>query len=280
MASDGSDVRQVTTDPADKWRPAWPFNGTHLAWSPDGTRLIYVAEGGVGAGADLWLLDLVAGGEPRNLTSFAGHDYQPAWCADGSIWFTSARINGIPQIFTTTLDNVAAGTPPTNFSATHNFPREYDPALLPGCQHLVFVSSLNGAAEIWRWLGDCPDCYTMLFTDQSRGGTLDEPAVSPDGARVVYTEHRAADNLILAGLGEGAPPGTAITASGTDSQAAWSADGHWLAFVTERDGNPDIYRMTPGGEDAVNLTTSPAADLSPAWQPAPASAAQPAGTAP
>ncbi|HRE29966.1 MAG TPA: hypothetical protein PK954_25215, partial [Anaerolineales bacterium] len=50
MAADGSDVRQVTTDPTNKWSPDWQLGrlgdlpGTQLAWSPDGTRILYTGE--------------------------------------------------------------------------------------------------------------------------------------------------------------------------------------------------------------------------------------------
>ncbi len=44
-----------------------------------------------------------------------------------------------------------------------------------------------------------------------------------------------------------------------------SRDGRWLAFVSERSGNPDIWvKRLPSG-DAVRITTHEADDLDPAW---------------
>ena len=37
-----------------------------------------------------------------------------------------------------------------------------------------------------------------------------------------------------------------------------------LAFVTERDGNPEIYTMNQNGGAATNITNNPARDLDPA----------------
>jgi Tol biopolymer transport system component len=51
----------------------------------------------------------------------------------------------------------------------------------------------------------------------------------------------------------------------TSTQAAWSADGRRIAFVSDRDGNPEIYAMDADGSDQTRLTTSPASDSYPAW---------------
>jgi TolB protein len=40
-----------------------------------------------------------------------------------------------------------------------------------------------------------------------------------------------------------------------------------LAFVTDRDGNPEIYTMTDTGGALTNITNNPAQDLDPAISP-------------
>ena len=40
-----------------------------------------------------------------------------------------------------------------------------------------------------------------------------------------------------------------------------------IAFVTDRDGNDEIYLMRVDGSDLVNLTNHPSADVDPAWSP-------------
>ena len=40
-----------------------------------------------------------------------------------------------------------------------------------------------------------------------------------------------------------------------------------LAFVSNRDGNAEIYAINSNGTDAVRLTANPASDLEPAWSP-------------
>lgn len=55
--------------------------------------------------------------------------------------------------------------------------------------------------------------------------------------------------------------------SGFLSAPSWSPDGSKLAFVSERDGSPDIWVMTSDGSDPVDLTQDEAKDHSPAWSP-------------
>lgn len=52
-----------------------------------------------------------------------------------------------------------------------------------------------------------------------------------------------------------------------DSTPKLSPDGKRVVFVSERDGNADIYVINVDGSDERRLTDSPALDLDPAWSP-------------
>ncbi len=60
-----------------------------------------------------------------------------------------------------------------------------------------------------------------------------------------------------------------LTDSNVDTDPAWSADAHWLAFTSERDGNLEIYLMPTTGRPQINLSQSPGVDRSPDWLPLP-----------
>jgi Tol biopolymer transport system component len=53
--------------------------------------------------------------------------------------------------------------------------------------------------------------------------------------------------------------------SGDVQTPAWSPDGRKLAFVSERDGNAEIYVMNADGSAQENLTRQPATDSHPSW---------------
>ncbi len=51
------------------------------------------------------------------------------------------------------------------------------------------------------------------------------------------------------------------------SAPSWSPDGSRIAFVSDRDGSPDIWVMDSDGSNLMNLTRHEAKDHSPAWSP-------------
>ncbi len=103
--------------------------------------------------------------------------------------------------------------------------------------------------------------------------TTEDPQISPDGHWVVYVrvtldkdDNSYKRNLWISPIQGGKP--RQITRSGKDSQPRWSPDGAHLAFVSARDGKPQIYLlpMTVGGE-ARALTSMMNGATSPEWSP-------------
>ena len=52
-----------------------------------------------------------------------------------------------------------------------------------------------------------------------------------------------------------------------DDRPIWSPDGKQIAFVSSRDGNPEIYLMNADGSNQTRLTDHPARDVYPGWSP-------------
>ena len=52
-----------------------------------------------------------------------------------------------------------------------------------------------------------------------------------------------------------------------ETSPVWSPQGDKLAFVSQQDGNREIYIMDVDGENLVNFTQHPADDWTPAWSP-------------
>ena len=97
--------------------------------------------------------------------------------------------------------------------------------------------------------------------------------ISPDGQHVVFCvqrvdkeEEKKYSNLWIVPTEEGEPRQFTY-GDQVDGQPKWSPDGREIAFVSNRDGNWEIYGMNPDGSGQVRLTEDEATDISPAWSP-------------
>lgn len=58
-----------------------------------------------------------------------------------------------------------------------------------------------------------------------------------------------------------------LTTGGSDGQPAWSPNGQQIAYISQDDGNFEIYRIDADGSNKVRLTNSPSSDGLPVWSP-------------
>ncbi|MBN2006902.1 MAG: PD40 domain-containing protein [Anaerolineae bacterium] len=86
--------------------------------------------------------------------------------------------------------------------------------------------------------------------------------------RMIFTAY--GDLYVMHANGVGVQNLTPQTAA-LESMPTWSPDGKFIAFVSDREGNDDIYlapASAPGDEtQQINLTNHPALDRAPAWSP-------------
>jgi Tol biopolymer transport system component len=100
-------------------------------------------------------------------------------------------------------------------------------------------------------------------------GTKPAEAAFPGGnGKIAFTSTRDGDNEIFAMN----PDSTAIeqltTNTAYDYHPAWSADGSWMAYISEQDGNAEIYMRSYGGGGFVQtlrLTKNTAYDDHPVF---------------
>ena len=90
------------------------------------------------------------------------------------------------------------------------------------------------------------------------------PAWGP-GGQLVYTSWLWNNpDLFLVGGGRAS---RISRQPGLNTGAAWSPNGHAIALTMSRDGNSEIYLISPSGGNLRRLTNNPAIDTSPTWSP-------------
>jgi len=103
---------------------------------------------------------------------------------------------------------------------------------------------------------------TLRFTTDE--GTWISLDVSPDGARIVFD---LLGDLYTLPIGGG--HATALTQGMSfDAMPRWSPDGTTIAFISDRDGSDNLWRVSPDGSGLRKLTAEVDNALSsPAWTP-------------
>ncbi|MFE3172788.1 serine hydrolase [Amycolatopsis sp. NPDC059090] len=99
-----------------------------------------------------------------------------------------------------------------------------------------------------------------------------QPALSPDGSRIVYVlrtadreEDRNVDALWTVGTSSG--EARQLTRGNADAAPKWAPDGSRLAFLRAQDGPPQVWVLPADGGEAEQLTKLPLGAGAPVWSP-------------
>ena len=249
MNADGTNLIQVTTDPAAEYHPTW---------SPDGKRIAYRHQ--VGDLTDIYVIN-VDGSGATNLTEEGAIDYGPAWSPDGTtIVWNSDRDNPQSGILHGFLMNPDGSNVR---KITDEIYMEF-PAWSPDGRRIAFMSPVPFGSENYEIFVINVDGSGLTRLTDSPGGDI-LPVWSPDGKKIVFTSPRDdcrysksidckrsgdigpfLDLWIMNADGSGQTRLTQIPAQ----YSAWSPDGRYILFSWGR-----LYVMNSDGTDVTPLPT-------------------------
>lgn len=209
---------------------------------------------------DVWAVNW-DGSSLRNLTEdYAANDAHPSWSPDGKqIVFDSDR-SGTPQLYIMNAD----GRHPkalTNDSLQNTEPK-WSPNgkwiayyCRPGMDTQICVISpdgqlagepISGTTPVWSPLTEEGGVHLAFLCFQEMQSDI--CTVEPDGSHLVNLTNHPAD----------------------EHSPAWSPDGNWLAFVSNRGEDVDVYKVCvtcPGESTAIRLTDEVTGASWPTWSP-------------
>jgi uncharacterized protein YjdB len=209
----------------------------------------------------------VAGGEVR--AASPGHATLTATSAWGTT--ASAEVYGVADLLVASnrsgafgLYQVRSESPDTLLPVLVDGGGNVQGVRSPDRTRLAYSSSRAGSYDLY--LADADGRNPRRLTADP--GNEGEPAWTPDGTRLVYTFTPSG----------GAPQLVSVRADGTDSRSITaspggnrspdvSPDGRRVAFVSLRDGNPEIYESNIDGGEARRVTKTSDKESSPRYLP-------------
>ena len=218
--------------------------------SPDGKSIVYVSY--QNDAMELWLLDL-ASGKSTQLTTGGAVNVEPRWSPDSKrIVFVSTSYNKRFHIFradvtNAKLENVVRLTGETKSDLPRYYYSAYDMEINPvwtrDGKQILYISNkghIHGTGGFW--LQDAEPGAPAREIHYEETNWKARPDFSPDGSRVVYSSYLGRQWHQLWVMP--AKGGDAFPLSYGDydnTNVRWSPDGKSLAFISNRNGNTQLW---------------------------------------
>lgn len=251
-------LRRVTSNPANDFGPSW---------SPDGHEIAFASDRTNGAGIYAIATADKADAEERLVQAQSGALSPPGWSPDGR----TVAFNSIEGAHSALF----AGAHEIGGADEDVFP--FRPQWLANGDLLYTADgkikrrpAAGGAATTIEFSAEVSfdrPAFTAKHREFNTPGTqpvigLLHPALSPDGRQVAFT---ALGDLWV--MPVGGTPRRLTDDPFIELDAAWSPDGRWLAYSSDRDGVMRVYlrNMTSGAERAATGHEGIATNA--AWSP-------------
>ncbi|MBI4870711.1 MAG: PD40 domain-containing protein, partial [Candidatus Riflebacteria bacterium] len=222
------------------------------AWSPDGLKAVFHSNITTTKG-DLQQVD--ENGQNRvNLTSILSIDTEdaPCWEPDGSGLYFQTDLEDYATVHRMEPEGAKIYNVLRSKTA-----QDLHPSLSPCGKRMVTARQMAGGMSNLYVLDAAAAVETRLTSGPWRDA---EPDWSPVGPRIVWESNRpgpptSATTQVWIGDSDGSGQ-TCLTSGSVNRWPAWTADGTRIAFVSDRDGQCELYSMLPDGSDVRRLSSS------------------------
>jgi Tol biopolymer transport system component len=133
---------------------------------------------------------------------------------------------------------------------------------------IAFTSSQGGRRDVYLIRPDGSD--EINLTGELPNTFAEAPVWSPDGTIIAFDGVPNSDvlrDIYLVNVSVNPEQFQITTLPGFDCYPSFSPDGQQIVYMSERDGNRDLFIMDLEGTDTIQLTDEPTYDYEPSWSP-------------
>lgn len=232
------------------------------AWSPDGMQIVYSSD--QDGNMDIFRVDS-DGTSKRQLTKYNNvEELDPDWFGDLIAYTYDGRL----YMMGTSGENPVALTIVTDDAVQRP---KWDPD-----GHSILVEDFSGNIRVIQFTGVADLYESWEFNTVTNSSADSRPVWNPinsDNFIFVSARYGSTDiyQMTKSGVSFEDPSGvTRLTDSIFDDfQPAFNGDGSMIAFVSERDGNFEIYLYDQFDGSTIRLTKNGASENYPVWDPTP-----------
>jgi Tol biopolymer transport system component len=147
----------------------------------------------------------------------------------------------------------SAGNPEINM--TKNSADDRNPDVASNGTVIAFESNRGGTTQLWRMSSSGIEKLSATAAQER------DPSYAGDLSGLAFTR----GGEIWKANANGSSPQQLSSSLGTNDQPAYSPDGQWVLFRSDRDGNEEIYVVNVATGVETNLTGDASADGKPTW---------------
>ena len=251
MRSEDGVATPITNSQTSDWSPAF---------APDGSRLFYASNRGIGF--DLWqrLIDDDGNpqGEPQPVTS-GMQILHVTLSRDGTklAYVKGRRVTNFLWRVPILEDRAATWADAEQLTFDRAYVNGFD--ISPDGERIILSTDRSGSRDLWVMPLDGRG-LTQLTTEVTPEW---QPAWSPDGQQVAFHGMRSGNRDIWIMPADGGQARQITTSDATDWQPVWSPDGQSVVFGSDRNDRNEIWVISTEGGEAKRV----ARGQRPTWAP-------------
>ena len=236
------------------------YDAARGSFSPDGSKIAYNKDSQDnatwkrykgGRAQEIFIYDFKTN-EETNITGYDGSDRFPMWVGD-KIYFSSDRDRVLNiYAYDTETKTIEQITKHTEYDVRH--PDEGSNKIVyevGGDIWMLDLASKESKKVPIRILTDMEETRPFMKDISKEVTRID---LSPSGKRALIV---ARGEVFTVPANEGPARNISNNCGARDKDAVWSPDGKWIAYLSDKTGEYEMYIVNPDGkEDAIKLTSS------------------------